>query len=129
LVSELPTDGSTVFIRLWYKVGGTWQSVDEKYSTSGNPSIVSPLPGSELSGASEVLQWQSNNTTVDAWWVYAGSSLGSASYYSSGNLGSATGNTVTGLPTDGSPVYIRLWYKKGAEWLYVDRQYSARGNT
>lgn len=127
VVSVLPTDGSTVYVRLWYKIGGAWQSVDEQYTTAGNPAIVSPVPGSELTGASEVFTWQANGIAVDAWWIYAGATAGSASYYTSGNLGNAASDTVSGLPADGSPVFIRLWYRVGGNWLFVDEMYSASG--
>ncbi len=33
-VSNMPTDGSTVYVRLWSLVGGAWQYIDYTYTAS-----------------------------------------------------------------------------------------------
>jgi len=127
-VTGLPTDGSQVYIRLWYKVGATWLSIDEQYTAASIfafPTINSPEPGDVLAGSSVVFDWQANGAAVDNWWIYAGSALGSRNYYDSSNLFSSTSTTVTG--TNGSAVYIRLWYQVGSTWLFIDEQYTAAG--
>ena len=45
----------------------------------------------------------------------------------SGALGTSTSTTVSGLPTDGSIVYVRLWYYTGGSWEKEDFQYIAFG--
>lgn len=131
-ITGLPADGSTIYIRLWYKEGGVWKSVDTTYiadnSGSSLPAISSPVAGSTLTGATQVFAWENNGTSVTQWWVYAGSSTGASDYYDSGSLGTATNNTVTGLPVDESTVYIRLWYKEGGVWNFVDTTYTSSGS-
>ena len=123
--SGLPNDGSTVYVRLWYRVssGGTWAYTDCTYKASGTGyAITSPKPGSTLTSTSVTFQW---NSGAAEYWLFAGSSAGSSSYYSSGSLGTATTATVTGLPGDGSTIYVRLWYRTSTfgNWSFTDCTY------
>jgi len=34
--------------------------------------------------------------------------------------GAYTAKTVTGLPTDGRALYVRLWSRNGTNWLFRD---------
>ncbi|QTR48850.1 ImpA family metalloprotease [Candidatus Thiothrix anitrata] len=126
----LPADGSAIYVRLWYYLNGGWGYADSTYTAaklanSGLPQILSPQAGAQLSGSSSLISWTSNSTAVTSWWIYAGNSLGSASYFNSGSISAATtSKTITGLPADGSTVYIRLWYYMGG-WKSVDGTYKA----
>ncbi len=126
-VTGLPTDGSQVFVRLWYRAGGTWQFVDSQYTaaTSGTPEITTPAPGSVLTGDNVTFEWTANGAAVAQWWLYVGSSQGAADIYNSGSLGTQLNETVTGLPTDGSDVFVRLWYRAGGVWQFGDFQFKA----
>ncbi|QLQ30663.1 MAG: hypothetical protein HZT40_02460 [Candidatus Thiothrix singaporensis] len=56
---------------------------------------------------------------MTAWQLLAGSSAGGSNYQDSGQLASTvTSRTVSGLPTDGSTVYVRLRYQIGGVWSY-----------
>ena len=57
-----------------------------------------------------------------AYWLDVGSTMGGNNYYQSGNLGNVLSTTVSGLPTDGSPVYVTLYTYAGGQW--VSNQYS-----
>jgi len=128
-VSGLPTNGSTVYVWLWYRVSGRWNLIHETYTAytdSGTPTITSPLPGSTLSGASETFTWTDNGTSVSRWVLFVGTRVGARNIYSSGLLsGTVMSDTVSGLPTNGSTVYVRLWYKVGRRWQHVDYTYTA----
>lgn len=131
-ITTLPIDGSTVYIRLWYK-SGSWKSVDTLYTayTGALPSISSPSPNTTLSGVSETFSWTTNGSSVSEWWLYAGNSVGASDIADSGSLGSASSYTVTNIPTNGSTVFIRLWYKQGS-WKSLDYTYTqatSNGNT
>ena len=95
------------------------------------PSVNSPLQGTTLTGASQAFTWIANGATVTNWGLYVGSSQGSYDILSFGGTyeGSpndqATGTTVTGLPTDGSTVHVRLYYKISGSWYFVDTTYTA----
>ncbi len=141
----LPTDGSTVYATLWYIEAGSWQSVTDSYTaatsgggntgggTGGTPAISTPGSGGTLSGSTETFTWSANGANASNWWVWLGSSAGGSDYHNSGNLGSATTLTATGLPTDGSTVYATLWYIEAGSWQSVTDSYTAAtsggGNT
>ena len=77
-------------------------------------------------GASQEFTWSEPGSTVNEWWVYIGSSAGSADIEDSGTLGTATGYTATNLPTDGSTVNVRLFYRESAgTWQWIDASYMA----
>src|SRR5437870_4635780 len=59
-VNGLPIDGSTVYVRLWTRLSGTWQLNDYTYraATSQNKAtMTSPPPGSTLAGATVSCGW------------------------------------------------------------------------
>jgi hypothetical protein len=129
-VSGLPTDGRTLYVRLWTKQGGVWGYNDYTYTAAtiggGNATMSSPTPGSTLTGSSQSFQW--TNVSAQAYWLYIGSSQGGADIHDSGSL-SGTSTTVSGLPTDGSTLYVRLWTKQGGVWGYNDYSYTAHTST
>ena len=97
------------------------------------PDITSPVPGSTLSGSSETFSWTANGTAVNEWYLWAGSCNSDVyggcgqDYYNSGSMGGGvSSSTATGLPTDGSTVYVRLWYLiSGGLWESFVFQYTA----
>jgi hypothetical protein len=128
-VNSLPTNGSQVYVRLWYNTG-SWQYIDYQYTAftgsggGSEPEMTSPVPDSTLSGASETFTWTANGTAVSQWWLWIGTSQGKSNIHNSGSLGTSTSYTVNNLPTNGSQLYVRLWYKTGGSWQYVDYQYT-----
>ncbi|MCP5003900.1 MAG: peptidase M4 family protein [Planctomycetes bacterium] len=134
IVSGMPEDGSTVYARLWYLVGNDWQYVDSQYTAasncggSGTPEITSPAPNSILHCGDVTFNWSPNGASVNTWWVYVGTTLGGSDIHNSGDLGSSTSQAVSGMPEDGSTVYVRLWYLVDNYWQYVDSQYTAASN-
>ncbi|MHA2101698.1 MAG: hypothetical protein ACW99A_23875 [Candidatus Kariarchaeaceae archaeon] len=121
-VNNIPTDGSTVYVRLWYNAGG-WKYMDYEYKASlidiVPPKMTLPTPSSTLACGNVTFTWTKNTTPVTQWWVYVGTTTGGWEIYNSGNLGSNTSLTVNNIPTDGSIVYVRLWYYSGG-WKYMD---------
>jgi len=92
---------------------------------SGAPEISSPTPGSTLADSTATFVWTANGTPVLQWWLFVGSSLGAANHFNSGSLGTNLSVTVIGLPTDGSQVHVRLWFRTAGGWQSVDSQYTA----
>jgi hypothetical protein len=198
-VNGLPTDGSTLYVRLWWQTSAGWQYADYTYraftvinysiTVSASPSaggtvsgggtyasgssctvtatansgytfanwtesgsvvsssasytftvngnrnlvanftptpqsaITSPTPGSTLTSSSATFQW-SSATGVTDYFLYVGNSLGTNNIYDQDegvNLSAA----VNGLPTDGSTLYVRLWWQTSAGWQYADYTYRA----
>lgn len=128
-VTGLPLDGRVLFVRLWYKESGTWKFLDYSYTAGGTqpiPGMTSPTTGTILQGSSVTFSWSSNGATVCNWWFYAGSSQGFKNFHDSGSIPSGTTSyLVGGLPTNGYPVWLRLWYGCSGVWKYVDAKYTA----
>ena len=126
-VTGLPTNASTVYFRFWYSIAGNWTSEDTSYtaftSTASPPSITSPVSGSTLTGATQTVTWSG---TADQFALWVGSSVGGYDVWSGGPFGSGVSSAdVTGLPTNGSPVYVRFWYSIAGSWASVDTSYTA----
>ena len=92
---------------------------------SGDPEITSPAPGLALAGSSVTFVWSANGVSVLEWWLYVGSSQGRSNYFNSGSLGSNRTVTALGLPTDGSQLHVRLWFRTIGGWLFNDFLYTA----
>ena len=128
-VSGLPTDGRTLYVRLWSNIGGTLQYNDYTYTaaligvTPIAASMTSPTNGSTLSGASVMFQW-TTGTAVQQYFLYIGNSPGQNDVYAQ-NQGTNTSATVNSLPTDGRKLYVRLWSLAGSTWLFNDYTYTA----
>jgi uncharacterized protein YfaP (DUF2135 family) len=78
-----------------------------------------------LSGSSQTFNWSANGATVREWGIYVGSSLLIRYIHDSGTLGTSLSTTVNSLPTDGSTLFVRLWYRTSTGWQSVDVQYNA----
>ena len=133
-VTGLPTDGRKLYVRLYSNIGGTYYFTDAVYTASGAPatptpaSISSPAPGSTLAGSSATFQWNAA-TGASLYQVFVGNSVGAfdIGYFpASGTTGTST--TVTGLPTDGRTLYVRLYTAISGTWYFRDYVYTAAGS-
>ena len=110
-------------------VHGLQSCVTSDFSWAVNtiPTVTSPSSGSMLSVDSETFSWTANGASVVDWWLNAGASVGTGHYFNSGSLGATTTTLVTGLPNDGSTVYVRLWYRMTSTgpWEFIDETYIA----
>ena len=130
LISDLPTDGSTVYVKLKWKMAGVVSSVSYVYTsaggTPGTPEITSPVPGSTLPAGDVSYAWTGNGATTDDWQLQVGTSVGDNSLYDSGILSSATMSAVvSGLPEDGSTLHVTLRWNDGGSAGEVNYTYTA----
>ena len=94
-------------------------------TTAVASTMTSPAPGSQFGGSNVTFTWTSG-TSVSARWLYVGSSSGGAELYNSNQLGATTTSlTVSGLPTDGRTIYVRLWSQLPSGWSLLDYTYRA----
>ena len=128
-VTSLPTNGSRVWIRLWYLAYGSWQFVDNEFVTANFSPTVDTSRGDEvLTHFSDTFIWNDPSDLVTEWWLYAGSTMGARDYEDSGSLGgSSLYTTLNGnLPAGSVPVYVRLWYRQGTgHWKFVDKVFTS----
>src|SRR5262249_11506067 len=79
-------------------------------------------PGSTLPGNAATFSW-SAGTGVGQYWIYIGSTPGGFDIYNA-STGTAASLSLTGLPVDGSTLYVRLWSQVAGTWQFND--YTAR---
>ncbi|MGD0932936.1 MAG: hypothetical protein ABR902_20015, partial [Candidatus Korobacteraceae bacterium] len=126
-LKNLPDNGSTVYVTWWYEIAGTWAYTEYTYTAYGGLGVItSPSNGSTLTGSTQVFTW-SAGADASAYWLTAGNAPGGNNYYSSGNLGNVLTTTATGLPTDGSTIYVTLFTYVGGQWVYNQYSYTASG--
>jgi hypothetical protein len=92
------------------------------YLTTTTPSqMLSPTNNSRLAAASVTFTWNSGvGVAQNALWV--GSAPASYDLYAA--IESGRSRTLT-LPTDGRPIYLRLWSQIAGGWQFVDYTYTA----
>jgi len=134
-VAGLPTDGGTIYVRLWWLTSGaSWASADYTYAAKspggggggGVPAITTPAAESTLSGSGQVFTWTAG-TGASSYWLYLGSTAG-ANDLLDRNMGSSLTTTVATLPTDGRTIHARLWWATSSGWSFADSTYTAAGS-
>jgi hypothetical protein len=117
-ITNLPGNGEKIYARLYSKLLGVWSYIDYTYAEAGTPvasTLISPSLGSTLNSSSVTFSW-STGTGVTNYMLYVGSTgAGSHDLYDIG-LTTATSATVSGLPTYGQTIYVRLYSKISGSW-------------
>jgi hypothetical protein len=85
--------------------------------------MVSPVNGSQLASTTQTFTWTSVSGATQ-YWLSLGSTPGGYNIYNQSS-GTLTSRTVTGLPSNGSMIYARLWTQYGGAWLYNDYSYKS----
>jgi serine protease len=68
-------------------------------------------------------QWTRGSEVTDSW-LYVGTALGAADLFNH-EEGVKQGAMVTGLPTNASIVYVRLWSQIKGLWQFTDYAFAA----
>ena len=132
VVSSLPEDGSTIHVTLRWNESGVPSEVNYTYTASsgpggGVPMMLSPADGSTLSGSSETFIWSAEGETVDRWRLEVGTTPGGRDIFVQGIDPTITSMLVSGLPTDGSTVYVNLTWRIGGVASTASYAYTASG--
>jgi lysophospholipase L1-like esterase len=123
LATGLPTDGTAIYLRLYYKEGGTWDFIDAQYTAAIRPKLTTPEPNWLLNGADVTFEWVSNGAPVTDYQLNVGTSPGGMDLFESGFLGSSLSTTAFGLPINSNIVWVRLLFKSNGNWDSDDYQY------
>ena len=106
-------------------------TVTAGFATSGGGSgplgvLTTPPPGSTLSGASVTFGWSAGSSaTSTGYWLWVGDTgWGSHNDYNQA-VGTSLSASVTGLPTDGRTLYVRLWTNTASGWQFNDYSYTS----
>jgi hypothetical protein len=129
-VTNLPVDGSTLYVRLWSYIDTGWQYNDYTYKAAGTltpvkAAMTAPAAGSTLAGTSATFQW-SAGSGVARYHLFVGLWQGGNTLFSQ-DMGTSLSASVAGLPNDASKLYVRLWSYAGGTWQYNDYTYTASG--
>jgi len=117
-VTGIPTNGVDVYVTIYSYVKGSWPRNQYTYREAGSAtpaSMISPTPGSTLSGASQTFTW---NPGVGAtrYVLTVGTSPGGTDLYNQPFAAGTTSATVNGLPTNGAKIYVTLYSYIDAAW-------------
>jgi len=125
----LPADGRPIYVRLWTMLGGKWEQFNSySYTTSVAPGrtkaqITSPANNSVLAAETVTFNWNSG-VRAERYAIWIGSTPGGLDLYAS-DQGENFSETLN-LPTDGRPIYVRLWTMFDGAWQqFNDYTYTA----
>ncbi len=130
-VTGIPLNGKKVYMRLWINTPSGTKQLNYSYDTvAGVPDrqaeIISPLPPQSLT-PNVSIEWEQGSgvnlyflAVADSPDVLGQLPFANIDYY----FGTDTSTTLENLPTDGSPVYIRLWSATLSGLFYKDYVYS-----
>lgn len=124
VVTGLPTDGRLLYVRLWTLVNSVWAYEDVHYRAATTlATLIDPPPGAQLAASTVTFTW-TPGAGVTRYQLYVGRSPGGHDLYATAGSTNVSA-TLTGLPRDGSTLYVRLWSLVAQAWKYTDYQYTA----
>jgi len=110
MITNLPTDGSKIFIRISGKIDNVWRHSDSTATTYKAPStankseITSPVNGSTLTSTTVTFEWQ--DVGASAYYLRIGTTKGWRNNIYRGRLsGNITTKTISNLPSNGETIY------------------------
>ena len=124
-ITGLPADESNVFVSLQYTSSGSTDLVLSSFISQPGPGEIEipdmnfPLPANGIPSSAVNFSWDSNGSAAIDWWVRIGSTFGGTEYLDSGRLDDPSTRAVSasGLPTNGSTVFLELnWKTPAGPW-------------
>jgi len=128
---DLPVIQGTAYYTLHYKRAddGTWHTSEYSHPLVQAPYLIAPSEGTVLAGDKVTVSWgPGTDNKLDRWQVLAGPVAGANTFYDSGELLTFRPHEeVTGLPIDGSEVWVTLRYHDGVAdtWDEITARYIA----
>jgi len=89
--------------------------------------MMSPPSNTAFIGPSTTFSW-TVPAGVSQIWLDVGATIGGSQVYGA-TQGMGSSRSVRGIPTDGAPVYVRLWTLTGGAWQFIDYIYTAVAST
>ena len=124
--SGLPTNGKTIYARVYTRYNGTLFYNDYTYSAWSQPPVITtPAPGTILTGKSVTFTWTAAASGNQGYWLLLGTEgIGSKDLYDSGQQ-TATSATVSGLPSNGVTIYARVYTRYDGVLVCNDYSYTS----
>ena len=132
MISNIPTTGAPLYARLYSLINGAWQYSDYTYTEFGTPvpaALTSPTPGSALTGSSATFTWSAGVAVTMYEFRLGTTGPGSTNVYNSAEATTTalTSGLVSNIPTNGTPLYARLYSLIKGAWQYTDYTYTELG--
>jgi hypothetical protein len=126
----IPASGVNVYVRLSYEMNSTWQHIDYTFTEAGTaapPALTLPSAGTLLSG-STTFQWDTGLGSSEFLFAVGTTGVGSADLYNSPVLLKTVSSETVTIPSNGSNVYVRLYYELNAVLQHIDYVFTEAGS-
>jgi hypothetical protein len=123
-VNNLPTGAAKIYARVYTELNGTLYSNDYTYTEATKPPVmVTPAPSSTLTGTSATFTWTASGG--QGYWLFVGTTgVGSKNIKDTGQQ-SANSATVSGLPSNGAKLYVRVYSYVNGTLYFNDYTYTS----
>ena len=126
-VSDLPVNSEDIYVRLWTQTTEFgWQYNEYQFTAApdGRAELLSHESGAVLSGATETFSW-AEEADATGYYVFVGTQVGRNDIHSQ-FYNTDTSANISGLPTNGEDVYVRLWTRTTEfGWQFNDYDFTA----
>ena len=119
--TSIPSQGVTVFVRLYYQVGATWPFIDYTFTESGTsspPALTSPT-ASPLSGSTNFV-WNPGVGSYQFRLLIGTGGAGTSDIFSSPVYANTVTSQQVTIPSNGVTLYVRLRYLLNGVWNNID---------
>jgi hypothetical protein len=118
----LPTNGEAIYATLYTVYGSVEVSADYTFTATTQAALTFPT-ATVLTGPTVTFQW-STVASATGYRLLLGTTPGANNLYGSGTI---TGSSATAgrLPTNGEPIYVRLYTVYGSVEAYTDYTFTA----
>ena len=121
--TNLPTNGKTIYARLYTDFGATQIYADYTFTAATAATLIAPTAKAALNGPAVTFTWIAAPGAT-GYQLRLGTTAGANDLYGSGVI-TATSATTTNLPTNGETIYVRLCTNYGATQAWVDYTFTA----
>jgi len=119
-VANIPTDGGDINVRLWAWANNSWEFKDYVYKAAADRAVlVSPNQSNTLTSAKTSFSWSAPEGTTSVDLLVGTTGPGSTDIRAT-NVVKTDSLSLDNLPTDGRPIYVRLWSYKDGDWKHRD---------
>ena len=124
-ITGIPITGATLNVRLYSLISGAWQYIDYTYteaSPATRATMSSPTPSSTLTGSTVAFTWTTGSQVTEYDLHIGTTGVGSSNIFAGTVTG--TSKSITGIPTTGGTLNVRLYSLIAGAWQYIDYTYT-----
>ncbi len=125
-VTGLPMNGAPLQVTFRYEVASAgWFENFYNYTEFGTL-LTTPTPGTQLSGSTVDFSWNAETGASSYRLIIGDKGIGSTDLYDSGVITTRSSH-VTGLPLNGAPINVTLYFRVNGAWLHTNYTYTEFG--